>query len=535
MKTQLSPKRLIGDIATCKNRGIVNAIVLGVLLGSITLFLVNVVNWLFVCFAINPRAESGEAFLQTQGNLIVFADPPLDAERESWRESFLRTQPWSQGSFKTNAGGAVWRVRRYQVVKINAPLTNKTCLMIEIRKEVTGLGALRVVADVAFRRDTRSGVSEWVRIPWWEHGGLATANTLIDIKPRMFFIQEDLSFPTTTESLLTWIEKQWEPTTKVQNEAWYGTGRPLHIDGRELKANVMPELQRLITREFGHIQKSSAVIILRTFNGLIQWLTFAAFYAAVVILWARHYVFVKQEPLADLQNLRTVGQRAGTTASPDREPILKEQLAQQLSKLDAFRRQWGASSAALLVSIGSLKARLRTDSTSEVISVTSSFADLTQGRRDSQAGVLRYFIGALPALGFIGTVVGIGQALMGTGAVLSDEIAKQQSGVGTIALSLGLAFDTTLVALVLSLVVLFVQSWVGMEEDRVVYVSKLYCLDDLTSRSTGFDGTDPESLKNIVGMPPASHGHSLVQLIRYVLNRSASAIGNVLTKWTRKR
>jgi biopolymer transport protein ExbB/TolQ len=89
-------------------------------------------------------------------------------------------------------------------------------------------------------------------------------------------------------------------------------------------------------------------------------------------------------------------------------------------------------------------------------------------RLDNNRFLWNSFIGSLAALGFLGTVWGIGEALMGTSSVLSDELAKQQSGVSSISLALGIAFDTTMVSLTLSLIASFGAALFAFGEKRYI-------------------------------------------------------------------
>ncbi len=74
---------------------------------------------------------------------------------------------------------------------------------------------------------------------------------------------------------------------------------------------------------------------------------------------------------------------------------------------------------------------------------------------DLRYSLVRYIIWVIPALGFIGTVIGISLALAYAGAVdlqdpnLLAELTKQ----------LAVAFDTTLLALVLSAVLVLASTW----------------------------------------------------------------------------
>ncbi|MEM8779862.1 MAG: MotA/TolQ/ExbB proton channel family protein, partial [Cyanobacteria bacterium P01_G01_bin.49] len=68
----------------------------------------------------------------------------------------------------------------------------------------------------------------------------------------------------------------------------------------------------------------------------------------------------------------------------------------------------------------------------------------------------RILVWAIPLLGFIGTVIGISQAVNGFSGFLEQagEIEQIKEGIGTVTSGLAVAFDTTLLALLLSVLVM---------------------------------------------------------------------------------
>lgn len=99
-------------------------------------------------------------------------------------------------------------------------------------------------------------------------------------------------------------------------------------------------------------------------------------------------------------------------------------------------------------------------------------ADVDLGRMVSSMATVNYLAWAIPAIGFLGTVRGLAGSLSGTGADLSGAVKHH----------LNIAFDCTLVALGLSLVVMFLLHMVQRAEEAVVIDSQQYCLDHLISR-----------------------------------------------------
>lgn len=103
---------------------------------------------------------------------------------------------------------------------------------------------------------------------------------------------------------------------------------------------------------------------------------------------------------------------------------------------------------------------------------------------DSSYTTLRVFVWAIPILGFIGTVLGIGAAVGAfsdsVSAAVDLEVMKQS--IGSVATGLGIAFDTTLLALVTSIVLMFPMSWLQKFEDSQLARVDDYCDTQLAQR-----------------------------------------------------
>jgi biopolymer transport protein ExbB/TolQ len=97
---------------------------------------------------------------------------------------------------------------------------------------------------------------------------------------------------------------------------------------------------------------------------------------------------------------------------------------------------------------------------------------------DLNYNIIRYLSWLIPTLGFIGTVVGIANALAYAGKVNG----QGATFVAELTQKLALAFDTTLVALVMSAVVVFLTHIIqGKEENNLTQVGQ-YCLDNLINK-----------------------------------------------------
>jgi biopolymer transport protein ExbB/TolQ len=88
-------------------------------------------------------------------------------------------------------------------------------------------------------------------------------------------------------------------------------------------------------------------------------------------------------------------------------------------------------------------------------------------RLDSELSMIRYIAWAIPAIGFIGTVRGIGNALAEAHKAVTGDISGVTEG-------LGVAFNSTLVALLLSLLLMFLLHYLQFAQERLVLDAETY-------------------------------------------------------------
>lgn len=136
---------------------------------------------------------------------------------------------------------------------------------------------------------------------------------------------------------------------------------------------------------------------------------------------------------------------------------------------------------------GEVAGRLATQSEIDGNAVSSSYA------------LVKVFVWAIPILGFIGTVQGIGQAVGAFSATMSSagDISALKDSFGTVTSGLGTAFDTTLLALVLSIFIMFPMSSIQKAEQGLLNWVDEYCNENLLKRIRDLGGTEiPDSIDN---------------------------------------
>ena len=108
-------------------------------------------------------------------------------------------------------------------------------------------------------------------------------------------------------------------------------------------------------------------------------------------------------------------------------------------------------------------------------SVVHTVCDAEAGRMDSDLAIIRYIAWAIPSLGFIGTVRGIGDALTQINKAISGDVAGVVDALGT-------AFNSTLVALLISMVLMFVIHHLQAAQEQLVLDTRRYGDDWLVRR-----------------------------------------------------
>ncbi|MCB1230184.1 MAG: MotA/TolQ/ExbB proton channel family protein [Verrucomicrobiae bacterium] len=122
----------------------------------------------------------------------------------------------------------------------------------------------------------------------------------------------------------------------------------------------------------------------------------------------------------------------------------------------------------------------------EVAQMISSQSEVDANKVAGSYALVKVFLWAIPIMGFIGTVLGIGNAIGGFGDVLKvgdgGDMGQIVGALTPVLGSMGVAFDTTLLALVFSILLSFPASGLQNSEDDLVTNVDEYCIDNLLKR-----------------------------------------------------
>jgi biopolymer transport protein ExbB/TolQ len=223
---------------------------------------------------------------------------------------------------------------------------------------------------------------------------------------------------------------------------------------------VRPQANAFLRQEAVNMQADPEYVAQRSFFVVIK--DYEQETCFVLMLWAfsilgyKGRAVYRQQQLLDrdllhlpenlpigLEDTRELAARLQALPGRVRESLLPRALLTAIERFAATRDIQNVSTAALAV------------------------CDSEGERLESELSIIRYIAWAIPSVGFIGTVRGIGDALGQAHRAVEGDI----SGVTA---SLGVAFNSTFIALVISIVLMFFVHQLQLMQERLVLDSERY-------------------------------------------------------------
>jgi len=223
---------------------------------------------------------------------------------------------------------------------------------------------------------------------------------------------------------------------------------------------IRPQADAFMQQETANMQADPDYVQQRSFFVVIK--DYEQESCFVLMLWALSILVYKgravygQQKLLELDLLKL----------PENLPIGPEdtrELAGRLQSLSEAERE-SLLPRALLTSIERFGA---TRNVQDVSTAARDICDSEGERLESELSIIRYIAWAIPSVGFIGTVRGIGNALGQAHRAVEGDI----TGVTA---SLGVAFNSTFIALVISIVLMFFVHQLQLMQERLVLDSERY-------------------------------------------------------------
>ncbi len=151
----------------------------------------------------------------------------------------------------------------------------------------------------------------------------------------------------------------------------------------------------------------------------------------------------------------------------------------------------------------------------------------------------KILVWAVPLLGFIGTVVGISQAVNGFAGFLekAGEIDQIKQGIGTVTQGLAVAFDTTLLALFISILVMIPLVLVERYESRLLLNIDIFINDNLLPRLKEKDVTsnlDEATIQQVIEQAVKNYFPTPESLIEPAHQYAQVAVNRLMDSFTQE-
>ena len=129
----------------------------------------------------------------------------------------------------------------------------------------------------------------------------------------------------------------------------------------------------------------------------------------------------------------------------------------------------------IVIALSNLKNLRRVSDVDEIL---NSQAAHDESAMETSYSLLNGFVWAIPVLGFIGTVLGLSEAIGEFGSVLqgTDQLSEIKQSLEGVASGLATAFETTLEALVAALLIQLILTFLKKSEEEFLDACSDYCL-----------------------------------------------------------
>ncbi len=209
------------------------------------------------------------------------------------------------------------------------------------------------------------------------------------------------------------------------------------------------------------VQEQNFYVVIRDFE---QEACLILFFWALAILIYKGVVIWRQQGQLEVDLLQL----------PENMPIGPEDTRELIGRLHEIPQE----SRDFLLPSALLDAVQRFSATRNIQDAATAVRETceTHGDRlDSELSTIRYIAWAIPSVGFIGTVRGIG-------AALSQAHRAVEGDITGVTQNLGVAFNSTFIALVLSIIMMFFIHQLQHRQERLIHDAVAYCQSNLINK-----------------------------------------------------
>ncbi len=196
-------------------------------------------------------------------------------------------------------------------------------------------------------------------------------------------------------------------------------------------------------------------------GGYIQWVTYVAF------VWSLKEIFKLKRTLKAESSYF----KAKLLPTDEKHLLMADDVLKIHHEVKEFEKTHAKTLLTSLIKNSCAKFR-STKNISEMLDVINILTELHRDTAEMEQSNIRFLVWAIPSIGFIGTVLGISQSLM----------IANSNDMQRITATLGVAFDTTLISLILSIVLMWFYHDLQKISELFHVKSKEYVIENLVNR-----------------------------------------------------
>ena len=203
------------------------------------------------------------------------------------------------------------------------------------------------------------------------------------------------------------------------------------------------------------------------------WVPYACVSLFFVALWA----LLLKLPLIRRQRTAFELQLLPEAVDARIEPTDTRRILDRIQRLDRNQR-----SLLLVTRVRQAMLRLNQLGTAEKLDDLLRYrADSDEAAMDSSYAAPKFIIWAIPVLGFVGTVIGISNGVSAFSSLIQNasDLDGLRESLKGVTYGLGQAFETTMIALCMSLILMLVMSMMQRWEDGLLAAVDDYCMENL--------------------------------------------------------
>ena len=215
------------------------------------------------------------------------------------------------------------------------------------------------------------------------------------------------------------------------------------------------------------------------FHGGREHRSFIPYFTVLLTMWCLAILWTKWQKIQvqrQVLSLKILPDTRGFILSPDNSDNIMRHIDDQVYMSSGFivlnRIQ---KTLANLKNIGRV---------SDVSSVLNDFALADEKYIEGTYTLMKGLIWAIPVTGFIGTVLGLSEAVGGFGQVIAGgaDIDALKTSLGGVTGGLAVAFETTLIALVAALLLQLLMTLVMQKEEDLMDECATYCYRNIVAK-----------------------------------------------------